>query len=164
MSVTLEVSKLSGWLNTAAFCRESNGGHAVRGEVRAWRREAAGDGGASSVQWRARLQIGDRARGGAHIEHAVHGRDAGGVPVGYVRVEFIPLVEEVAHVGDARDVPVGDWAARRSGGSRVSVEVPDRRHQGGLGREDTGRGRRWAGRRRRRRRRRRAGRRWRRRG
>ena len=29
MSVTLEVSKLSGWLNTDASCRESKGGHAV---------------------------------------------------------------------------------------------------------------------------------------
>ena len=33
MDVTLEVSKLSGWLNALAFCRESKGGHAVRGEV-----------------------------------------------------------------------------------------------------------------------------------
>ena len=33
MVVTLEVSKLSGWLNDDAYCRESKGGHAVRGEV-----------------------------------------------------------------------------------------------------------------------------------
>ena len=33
MSVTLEVSKLSGWLNADASCRESEGGHTVRGEV-----------------------------------------------------------------------------------------------------------------------------------
>ena len=33
VSVTLEVSKLSGWLNADAPCRESKGGHAVRGEV-----------------------------------------------------------------------------------------------------------------------------------
>ena len=33
MVVTLEASKLSGWLNTDAYCRESKGGHAVRGEV-----------------------------------------------------------------------------------------------------------------------------------
>ena len=33
MSVTLEVSKLSGWLNDAASCRESKGGHTVQGEV-----------------------------------------------------------------------------------------------------------------------------------
>ena len=50
MSVTLEVSKLSGWLNADAYCRESKGGHTVQGEVRASRREAAGDRGASSVQ------------------------------------------------------------------------------------------------------------------
>ena len=33
MPVTLEVSKLSGRLNASADCRESKGGHAVRGEV-----------------------------------------------------------------------------------------------------------------------------------
>ena len=33
MSVTLEVSKLSGWLKTDAPCRELKGGHAARGEV-----------------------------------------------------------------------------------------------------------------------------------
>eukprot|EP00964_Phaeocystis_antarctica_P036989 scaffold21126_cov62-Phaeocystis_antarctica.AAC.4 len=32
MLVTLEVSKLSGWLNANVYCRESKGGHAVRGE------------------------------------------------------------------------------------------------------------------------------------
>ena len=47
--VTLEVSKLSGWLNADASCRESKGGHTVRGEVRPGRREAAGDHGARSV-------------------------------------------------------------------------------------------------------------------
>ena len=34
MVVTLEVSKLSGWLSADARCRESKGGHTVRGEVR----------------------------------------------------------------------------------------------------------------------------------
>ena len=33
MFVTLEVSKLSGWLNTDARCRESKERHSVRGEV-----------------------------------------------------------------------------------------------------------------------------------
>eukprot|EP00964_Phaeocystis_antarctica_P049666 scaffold28787_cov67-Phaeocystis_antarctica.AAC.3 len=33
MSVTLEVSRLSGWLNADALCRHSKEGHAVRGEV-----------------------------------------------------------------------------------------------------------------------------------
>ena len=41
MSVTLEVSKLSGWLNADACCRESKAGHTVRGEVRAVRREGS---------------------------------------------------------------------------------------------------------------------------
>ena len=35
MVVTFDVSKLSGWLNAFAYCRESKGGHTVRGEVRA---------------------------------------------------------------------------------------------------------------------------------
>ena len=43
------------------------------------RREAAGDRGASSVQGRARLQIGGGPRGGAHVEHLAHVGDAGGV-------------------------------------------------------------------------------------
>ena len=38
MLVTLEVSKLSGWLNADAPCRESKGGHTVLGEVQAGRR------------------------------------------------------------------------------------------------------------------------------
>ena len=33
MSVTLEVSKPSGWLNADAYCRESNGGHTMYEEV-----------------------------------------------------------------------------------------------------------------------------------
>ena len=33
MLVTLEVSKLSGWLNADAPCQVSKGGHAVRDEV-----------------------------------------------------------------------------------------------------------------------------------
>ena len=35
MSVTLDVSKLSGWLNADMDCAESKGGHAMRDEVRA---------------------------------------------------------------------------------------------------------------------------------
>ena len=33
MVVTLEVSKLSGWLNAGACCRVSQGGHTMRGEA-----------------------------------------------------------------------------------------------------------------------------------
>eukprot|EP00964_Phaeocystis_antarctica_P046910 scaffold27116_cov51-Phaeocystis_antarctica.AAC.1 len=35
MVVTLDVSMLSGWSNADASCRESKGGHTMRGEVRA---------------------------------------------------------------------------------------------------------------------------------
>ena len=63
----LEVSKLSGWLNADATCRESKVGHTMWEEVCAEYRE--GDRGACGVQERARPQIGSRARGGAHGEH-----------------------------------------------------------------------------------------------
>ena len=54
MSVTLDVSKLSGWLNATACCRvEIKRGHTMQGEVRACRREVAGDRGAGSVHGRA---------------------------------------------------------------------------------------------------------------
>ena len=42
MFVTLEVSKLSGWLNADADCRESKGGHTLRGKVRLGRQEGGG--------------------------------------------------------------------------------------------------------------------------
>ena len=58
MVVTLEVSKLSGWLNADARCREPKEGHAMRGEVQTGRPEVAADRDARSVQERARLQIG----------------------------------------------------------------------------------------------------------
>ena len=52
MVVTLEVSKLSGWSNADATCRESKGGHSLQGKVRPGWREAAGDRGARRVQGR----------------------------------------------------------------------------------------------------------------
>ena len=52
-SVTLDMSKLSGWLNADAYCRESNGGHTGWEEVQSTGRpEAAGDRGASRAQGR----------------------------------------------------------------------------------------------------------------
>ena len=63
MVVTLEVSKLSGWLNADAPCRESKGGYAVRGEVRGPAGGRCGTAAAQgSVQGRARPEVG----GGAH--------------------------------------------------------------------------------------------------
>ena len=54
--MTLDVSKLSGWLNAVAPCRESNGEHAVRGEGAG--QQTGGDGVQRAVE--ARLQIGGR--------------------------------------------------------------------------------------------------------
>eukprot|EP00964_Phaeocystis_antarctica_P033699 scaffold19101_cov53-Phaeocystis_antarctica.AAC.7 len=162
MFVTLEVSKASGWLNADADCRESKGGHTygadqgVCGLGGGRRRATAGH---AACRRGARLQIWGRARGGAHPEHLlhgrdagcveaqrlverrsapehlVHGRDAGGIPVGDVRAEILHVKEELAHVGDGRDVPAGDGAVRRNGSGQVSVKLLDRGHQGGLGRE-----------------------------
>eukprot|EP00964_Phaeocystis_antarctica_P103349 scaffold68639_cov42-Phaeocystis_antarctica.AAC.1 len=74
-------------------------------------REAAGDGGARSVQGRARLQIGSRARRGAHVEHVAHVRDAGGVEAQRLveRRRGLPRVERRAY-GAGRD------SAREAGG------------------------------------------------
>eukprot|EP00964_Phaeocystis_antarctica_P045214 scaffold26017_cov39-Phaeocystis_antarctica.AAC.1 len=115
MVVTLEVSTLSGWLNADADCRESEGGHTVRGEVWAGRREATGDRGTRSVQGRARLQIGGRARGGAHVEHVGHGCDAGGVEAQRLveRRRGLPRVERRAY-GAGR---AAGWEA--GGGGRL---------------------------------------------
>ena len=80
MVVTLEVSKLSGWLNADAYCRVERRACTVRREVcGSAGGGAADDHGARSVQARARRRIWGRARGGAHKEHAGHVRDAGGV-------------------------------------------------------------------------------------
>ena len=69
MFVTLEVSKLSGWLNADVRCRESKGGHTLRDDVRGmW--EAGGGGRprcTHSVQARARPQMKQGTRGGAHV-------------------------------------------------------------------------------------------------
>ena len=152
MFVTLDVSKLSGWLNADACCRVEREAHIRRG-ARAGRGggRACGDGGgASSVQ--AQDPTAEAAGGGtrgAHVKHAVHGCDAGGVPARYVCVEQGQAREELRHVCDCRDVPVSDGAVRRSGGSRVGIVLLGRRFQGGLVREGVGRRRRrrrlWGG-------------------
>eukprot|EP00964_Phaeocystis_antarctica_P061151 scaffold36502_cov54-Phaeocystis_antarctica.AAC.2 len=82
---------------------------------------------------------------GAHGEHVTHVRDAGRVPAGNVRVKVLQVIEELAHVGDARDVPVGEGAVRRNGHIRVFGEGQDRRLQGYLAREGAGRRRRRRG-------------------
>ena len=130
--------------------------HAMRGEVRVQQRAGRGvrafGGGGSGMHGESPTQgCGGQGTRGAHEEHGVHDRDTGGVPIGNVRVEILQAIEKVVHVGDGRDVPVGDGAVRCNSGSRVGVVRLDRCLQGGLGREGAGR----RGRRRRRRRRRR---------
>ena len=63
MVVTLEVSKVRGWLNADARCRESKGGQTVRGELRGGTREAAGDRGARGVQGGAQFTDWEQGRG-----------------------------------------------------------------------------------------------------
>ena len=75
-----------------APCRELQGGHVYgAGCERAW-----GDGSASGVDGEGPTQgLGGQGTRGAHPEHAVHIRDAGGIPIGDVRVEILQVVEEV---------------------------------------------------------------------
>ena len=72
MVVTLEVSKLSGWLNADAYCRESEGGHAVQGEVyklAGGRRRAT----AVHTQRVGQGATADMGAGHGHGEHAARG-------------------------------------------------------------------------------------------
>ena len=50
MLVTLDVSKLSGWLNTDGYCRVERRACVMWGEVRAGRREGVGQ---QQRKWRA---------------------------------------------------------------------------------------------------------------
>ena len=55
--MTLDVLNLSGWLNNDAPCRESKGGHTMRGELWAGRREMAGDRGREAVDDRSARSV-----------------------------------------------------------------------------------------------------------
>ena len=121
MSVTLEVTKPSGLLNADAYCRESKGGHTVRGEVQSTGEpKAAGDRSARRAQGRARLRIGSRARGGAHVEHVAHVRDAGGVEAQWLveRRRVLPRVERRAY-------RAGRGAAREAADDRGASSVQE---------------------------------------
>ena len=100
--------------------------------------DGACNGRACSVEGKGRLESEHRARA-THPEHTIHIRDAGGVPVGDVRIKIIDFIEEPPHVGDGRDVPVGDGAVCRNGGIRVVFVSLDRRLQVGRARERIGR-------------------------
>eukprot|EP00964_Phaeocystis_antarctica_P118753 scaffold82504_cov48-Phaeocystis_antarctica.AAC.2 len=97
--MTLEVSKLSGWLNAEADCRESKGGHPVRDEGAGQQTGATASAVQAACRRGARVQIRGRARGGAHLEHAVHVYDAGGVEAQRLveRRRGLPRVERRAY-------------------------------------------------------------------
>ena len=82
MSVTLEVLKLSGWLNADADCRVE--GRACDAEGRGARRVAGGPVVAAAHKRHMHGEgptqgLGAKGTRGAHEEHVAHGRDAGGV-------------------------------------------------------------------------------------
>ena len=88
MVVTLDVSKLSAWLNADAYCRvERRASDVGRGAAReesgrwGWRQRKRHVHGVGPTQG-----LGGQGTRGAHVEHAAHGRDLG-------RVEAERLVE-----------------------------------------------------------------------
>ena len=86
MSVTLDVSKLSGWLNDPAYCRVETRAYGVWGEVRDGRREGVRRERKHSVQGEGLTGYGAESTRGAHLKHAIHVGDFG-------RVEAQRLVE-----------------------------------------------------------------------
>jgi hypothetical protein len=79
MVVTLEVSKLSGWLKAYAACRVEREEHAIWGEVRAGRRWVVARRKRVCTRGRSDSRLGGQGTRGAHGEYAVHVRDLGGV-------------------------------------------------------------------------------------
>jgi hypothetical protein len=116
MSVTLEVSKLSGWLKRYAFCRVQRG-HPTQGS--AWHEEVAQREGhissARSVRvWpTVRECVGRRRQVEAHPEHAVHVCDAGGVKAQRLAesIRTLPSPKGASDKGTTR-VAHGDVAQR----------------------------------------------------
>ena len=111
--VTLEVSKLSGWLNADARCRVARRAcDAEQGEAR----EAAGLAARVACTGRARLKAGGFGTRGAYRKHVAHICDAGGVEAQRLveRRRVLPRVEKGAH---------GAWrgAARETGGRRTTA-------------------------------------------
>ena len=91
MFVTVDVSKLSVWLNADATCRvEGRAYDAGRGADR----EVGGcEAAAAQVACtrKARLKAGGQGTRGAHVEHVLHGRDLGRVKAQRL-VEFIRVL------------------------------------------------------------------------
>ena len=122
MVVTLDVSKLSGWLNALASCRVKR--RACNAGRRAAREACQGVGVAATQAGHTRCggegaqgrgcgcRLGGRACGGAHVKHLAHGCDAGGVQAQWL-VELVRLLPRVAKAGHTRC-----GASCRPGGAR----------------------------------------------
>ena len=106
MSVTLDVSKLSGWLNSIARCRVERRALDVGWGVG---REAGRSVGRRQCMQRAkgkaRLEsVWAQGTGGVHVEHGVHGRDARRVEAQRLveRLRFLPSRKGAYNVGRGR--------------------------------------------------------------
>ena len=122
MSVTLEVSKLSGWLNAVAFCRVERR-TCEAGGIGAWGREGVGR---RRMQRAGEDPIANRGQGtrGAHIKHGGHVCDAG-------RVKIQRLVEHPCFLSSRKG---GMRAGRREGdGAAVAHVTCGRGPNWGLG-------------------------------
>ena len=78
MSVTLDVSKLSGWLNADAPCRVEREA-SEEGDMRVGKRAWSSGGGASSVQGGTNCGGCWQGTCGAHVKHVPHFCDTGRV-------------------------------------------------------------------------------------
>eukprot|EP00964_Phaeocystis_antarctica_P009991 scaffold5448_cov59-Phaeocystis_antarctica.AAC.3 len=119
MVVTLDVSKLSGWLNACAFCQVTP--RHVEGDTGGWEtRGRVGGGVAVHTACTEELTGPRHTRGGAHLKHAVHVLDTG-------RVEAQRLIERVralpshTEARGGRHGGLGCARARGGGGGARSV-------------------------------------------
>ena len=90
-------------------CGRRCGPGGQEGGGRRWRKQRAGE--------RARLQIRGRARGGAHVEHVAHDRDAGGVEAQRMveRRRGLPRAERTAYGAGRRAGRVAGGGGRPRG-------------------------------------------------
>jgi len=126
MLVTLDVSKLSGWLNTVASCRVEGrgmrcGARCGPGGGRVW----GGAGGSGMHRGKARLKaFGCQGTRGAHVEHVGHVRDLGRVEAQrLVEPRLLPSRWEGMRCG-ARCRPGGGRAWGGGGASGMHGEGP----------------------------------------
>ena len=85
MFVTLDMLKLSVWLNACAFCRVQREAY-HKGDMEGQETGGRGGGSLSNVQGRPDWCMGGMGTRGAHLKHVLHARDTG-------RVETQWLVE-----------------------------------------------------------------------